>query len=523
MTITAERFGNPPEVTLSGQPRNRFILHHLVGWIATALFALIALTTPTQAQDIPHLERRGEAIQLIVDGQPFLILGGELGNSSASSRAYMQPYWAKLQAMNLNTVLAPVYWELIEPAEGRFDFATVDGLIEDARTHDMRLVLLWFGTWKNSTSSYVPAWVKRDPARFPRTIGAGGKAQEIISASSAEARDADAKAFAALMRHLKASDGDRHTVLMVQVENEVGFLPFAKEGGTGADPLADERAMATAYARYVEAVAAAGKREYALPMFVNGAQGRPGVTPGDYPSGGPLAHLSKEWRQGAPSIDFIAPDIYFSNFAGIVDGYVASGNPLFIPEANRPSDTRIAANALRSIGHRDAIGFSPFAIEDASEAEAGRIAGLYAMLGGIAPLVLDAQAEGRIAGFANPVSFDGTVDEAPLVETLGATRFTATTIDPWTDRAKQDPSAHGAVLIWLGGEDYLLAGQGVTLTVEPADGRGRLGFEQVEEGRYEDGQWIAGRRLNGDQTHQGRHVRLPPGEFGMQRFRVYRY
>jgi beta-galactosidase GanA len=490
-------------------------------WLLS-LFALL-LAAPAAAQDIPHLERRGEATQLIVDGAPFLVLGGELGNSEASNREAMRAHWPKLQAMNLNTVLAPVYWELVEPEEGRFDFATVDWLLEDARAHDMRLVLLWFGTWKNSMSSYAPAWVKRDTVRFPRTTGAEGRAQEIISAYSRNARDADARAFAALMRHLSEVDGERHTVIMVQVENEVGFLPFAKEGGNGRDLLADERAMARAYAHYVEAVAAAGKREYPLPLFVNGAQGRPGVKPGDYPSGGPLAHLAREWRDGAPSIDFIAPDIYFPNFAAIADGYVASGNPLFVPEANRPSDTRIAANALRSIGHLEAIGFSPFAIEDATEAEAKRIAGLYGLLESIAPLVLAAQAEQRIAGFGSPVSFAGEADLTPLTATLGDAVFTATTIDPWTARDAQDPSSHGAVLIWLGGEDYLLAGQGVTFTVEPAGGQGRLGFERVEEGRYEAGEWLPGRRLNGDQTHQGRHVRLPPGEFGVQRFQLYRY
>jgi beta-galactosidase GanA len=495
-------------------------------WLVILLALLLAL--PAAAEDIPRLERRGEATQLIVDGAPFLILGGELGNSEASSREAMRAHWPRLRAMNLNTVLAPVYWELVEPEEGRFDFATVDALLEDARAHDMRLVLLWFGTWKNSMSSYVPAWVKRDTARFPRTTGAGGRAQEIISAFSTEARDADARAFAALMRHLRQVDGDQRTVIMVQVENEVGFLPFAREGGNGTDLAADERAMASAYAAYVEVVAAAGKREYPLPLFVNGAQGRPGVAPGDYPSGGPLAHLAREWREGALSIDFIAPDIYFPNFAGIVDGYVEAGaQPLFIPEANRPPDPALVANALRSIGERDAIGFSPFAIEDANEAQAAKIGGLYEMLEGIAPLVLAAQAEGRIAGFGNPVAFDGTADLTPPTTTLGGAAFTATTIDPWTPREAQAPSTHGAVLIWLGGEDYLVAGQGVTLTVEPADGvnsnGGRIGFDRVEDGRYEAGQWRPGRRLNGDQTHQGRHVRLPPDAFGVQRFRLYRY
>jgi beta-galactosidase GanA len=485
------------------------------------ILAALLLAAPAAAEP-PHLEKRGHATQLVVDGRPFLILGGELGNSSASSREYMRDKWPRLQAMHLNTVLAPVEWDLIEPQEGRFDFASVDGLIEDARGHDMHLVLLWFGTWKNSMSSYVPSWVKRDTRRFPRTDGADGRLQEIISAHSAEARNADAWAFAALMRHLREVDGERHTVLMVQVENEVGFLPFAKEGGNGPDLAADERATAHAYARYLEAVAAAGKREYALPMYANGAQG-PGVKPGDYPSGGPLAHLAKEWRQGAPSLDFIAPDIYFPNFGEIAEGYVKAGNPLFVPEANRPSDPHLVANALHSVGALDATGFGPFAIDDASEADAARIAGLYGMLGQIAPLVLQAQAEGHIAGFANPVSFAGEADLASLHATFGEAAFTATTIDPWTPREAQEPASHGALLIWLGGEDYLIAGQGVTVTVAPADGKGKLGFDWDEEGRFENGQWLPGRRLNGDQTHQGRHVRLPPGEVSMQKFRVYRY
>jgi beta-galactosidase GanA len=425
--------------------------------------------------------------------------------------------------MNLNTLLAPVSWELIEPVEGQFDFGTIDWLIEDARAHDMRLVLLWFGTWKNSMSTYVPAWVKRDTARFPRTLDGEGRPQEILSALSAELRDADARAFAALMRHLKQVDGERYTVIMVQVENEIGFLPLAKEGEQTRDPAADEREQARAYASFVEAVAAAGKAEYALPLFVNAAQGRPGVAPGGYPSGGPLAHLAREWREGAPSVDFIAPDIYFDNFAEITDAYVASGNPLFIPEANRASDPRIGANALRAIGLNRAMGFSPFSIETVGGAGARRIATLYGMLGQLAPLVLEAQADGRIAGFSNPVSFDGEIDLSPIEASFGGFTFTATSIDPWTPREAQDPSTHGALLVWLGGEDFLVAGQGVTFTVADEKGEGQVGFETVEEGYVEGDAWIATRRLNGDQTHQGRHLRLPPGDYTIQKLRLYRY
>ncbi|HSG35549.1 MAG TPA: DUF5597 domain-containing protein [Sphingomonadaceae bacterium] len=484
---------------------------------------MLAVVEIQAAAQTPHLEQRGDAMQLIVDGEPFLVLGGELANSSASHRHFLAPSWEHFEAMNLNTVLAPVSWELIEPVEGQFDFSTVDWLLEDARAHDLRLVLLWFGTWKNSMSTYVPAWVKRDVERFPRTLDAEGKVQEIISAYSPEARNADAKAFAALMRHLKAVDGERHTVIMVQVENEVGFLSLPREDRLTGNPAFDEAAQAQAYALYVDAVAKAGKAELDLPMFVNGAQRRPGAAPGEYPSGGPLPHLAQEWWRLARNVDFLAPDIYFDNFAQITDAYVQTGNPLFIPEANRASDPRIGANALRAFGRNAAIGFSPFSIDTADEAGRKRIASLYGMLEQLAPLVLEAQAEGRIEGFSNPVSFEGEIDLSPIEAVLGGFTFTATTIDPWTPREAQDPSTHGALLIWLGGEDFLVAGQGVTFTVESADGEGQVGLETVEEGHFVDGEWTVTRRLNGDQTHQGRHLRMPPGDNTMQKVRLYRY
>ncbi|AQR73821.1 DUF5597 domain-containing protein [Sphingomonas sp. LM7] len=489
-----------------------------------ASLALLFAAVPAAAQ-IPHLKND----QLIVDGKPFLVLGGELGNSSASDRQWLGPHWARLKAMHLNTVLAPVNWELIEPQEGKFDFTTVGWLIEDARAHDLRLVLLWFGSWKNSMSTYVPAWVKRDEKRFPRTTDARGKAQEILSAFGTATRDADAKAFAALMAHLKKIDGDRHTVIMVQVENEIGFLPTARERGPVAEAAfakfrgSEEAFTANAYARFTEAVTRAGKREYALPMFVNGAQGRPGKLPGEYPSGGPLAHLLDVWRKAAPSLDFLAPDIYFPNFSGIVAGYVRPGNPLFVPEANNAGDPRAAANAFGVIARHRGIGFSPFSIESIDAGGAAKLGALYGLLDSMTPEIVRAQASGRIAGFSPTVSFEGAVDETPQVQTLGGYRFTVSFVDPWTAKDKQVPAEHGGMILWLGGEDYLIAGGGITVTVEPADGKGRVGLDRVEEGRFVDGKWVPGRTLNGDQTHQGRHVRLPPDAQGVQRVRLYRY
>jgi len=538
--------------------------------IAKFCFAvLFCLAGPVLAQP-PALVYRGDTAQLVVDGQPFLILGGELANSSASSRVYMGPIWPRLRAMRLNTLVAPVSWELIEPAEGRMEYANVDALIEDARASGMHLVLLWFGAWKNSMSSYAPAWVKRDAARFARVHGPDGAPMEMLSAFDPDLLAADSRAFAALMAHLRQVDGARHTVLMVQVENEVGMIPGAREHGPAADaafagpvpraltdwlaahratlapPLralweangarragtwaelfgqgdaAEEIFSAWTYAHYVDSVAAAGKAQYPLPMYVNAALARPGRRPGEYPSGGPLAHLFDVWRAGAPRIDLLAPDIYFPNFGEIAASYAAF-NPLFIPEAEHVGDPRIPADAWLAFGRHRAIGFSPFSIDSLSGAEAERLGATYRLIGSFAPELLDAQREGRSAGFAPIVAFDGSVDDTPQQATIGDYRFTVSFVDPWTPRAQQRTGEHGGLILRIGPEDYLVAGEGITVTVAPADGHGAAGIDSAWEGRFEDGSWRPGRLLNGDETHQGRHIRLPPAGPGLQRVRLYRF
>ena len=190
--------------------------------IGCVLMGMGILPRAAMPQDsTPHLRQQGTATQLVVDGKPFLVLGGELGNSTSSSLEYMRPVWPKLVSLNLNTVLVPVYWELLEPVEGKFDFTLVDGLIQEARRNKLRLVPLWFASWKNSMSCYAPAWVKRDQKRFPRAQDGAGRGIEILSPFSKENMETDARAFAAFMRHLREVDGRDHTVIMVQVENEI--------------------------------------------------------------------------------------------------------------------------------------------------------------------------------------------------------------------------------------------------------------------------------------------------------------
>ncbi|MDI1249861.1 MAG: DUF5597 domain-containing protein [Lacunisphaera sp.] len=534
------------------------------------------------AADLPHLRKQGTATQLIVDGQPFLVRGGELGNSSGEPD-YLRSAWPKLKAMNLNTVVAPVYWDVIEPAEGRFEFATLDGLLADARANDLRLVLLWFGSWKNSMSCYAPAWVKRDQARFPRSLDSAGRGLEILSPFHAANRDADVRAFTALMRHLLAND-PQHTVVMVQVENEIGMIPEArdrspeaekqfgspvpaalmnyllknqaalapelaatwsaaggKKSGTwaevfGGGAAGEEIFMAWHFAAYTQAVTAAGKAELALPMFANAALIRPGYQPGQYPSAGPLPHLIDVWRAAAPALDFLAPDIYFQNFSYWAQLYTRSGNPLFIPEALRSPEA--AVNGLYAFGALDAIGFCPFSIETNTEPAAGYLTASFDLVRQLTPLLVEKQGRGLTAGFLQEsveskqpqqVRFGQWIMRAAferaappsLADGLAVVIGTENSALAAGGRAGAAPA--GGLMIALGDDEFLFAGIGLTITFASTEPGQQAGILSVAEGGFVDGQWRHIRWLNGDQTHQGRHVRLEPGRFCIQRVKLYRY
>ena len=514
---------------------------------------------------IPYLKKQGTATQLIVDGRPFLILAGELGNSTASNPEYLRPYWQNFKQMNLNTILCPVYWELIEPKEGKFEFALVDSIIYSARDYNLKLVFLWFGSWKNSMSCYAPLWVKTEQNRFPRARGQDGRALEILTPFNDDNRNADASAFSALMRHIKTIDENNHTVIMIQVENEIGMIPDARDyseeaniffnrqvpdelldylqkhkeslnselyngweakgfqsSGTweeifGEGLQTDELFMAWHFAEYTNYITEAGKEIYPLPMFVNAALIHPGYKPGQYPSAGPLPHLFDIWRAAAPQIDFFSPDIYFNNFAEWCIKYDQPGNTLFIPEAG---NNQSIANAYYAIAQHNAIGYSPFSIESLADPENNQVTKGYDVLNQLSTLIVANQGKGTMAG----VLLDSADQKAQIK--LGDYLFNIRHEYSWKYAARTEGKnpRFGGMIIMLSPDDFFIAGRGIIVTFAVHfDKNAIAGIGSIDEGYSLDGKWISGRRMNGDQSHQGRHLHLPGNTFSIQNVKLYKY
>ena len=572
-----------------------------VRFLACAL--LLCSLVPARAQTksaspaVPRLEKRGQATQLIVDGKPFLVLAGELSNTVSSDTERMKAVWPLLaNKVHMNTVLTGVSWDWIEPEEGKYDFRLVDQLIESARQNNVRIVWLWFASWKNGLSSFAPAWVKAAQDRFPRAQIRGGKTIEVLSTLSRYNREADARAFAALMRHTREVDQTRR-VIMVQVENEVGVLGDARDRspeasrafakpvprelmdylamhqrdllpefrqvwdaagsktsgtweevfGTGAQ--AEEIFMGWNYARYIDAVAEAGKKEYAIPMYVNAWIVQPeDKGPGDYPSGGPQAHMHDVWRAGAPLLDLLCPDVYLPDFTGIAARYSRSGNTLFVPES--AGDTRGAANAFYAIGQLRAIGYSPFGIDNVPrlmgagpdgsqpaslqpppDVEALPFSVAYKTLAQLAPFILEHQSKGTIAAASlNRQNPDQQVKLGDYILNVGLPR------NRRTPDLVPDVTGYG-VFMATGQDEYLLAGDNLQITFTPnTPGPPIAGIARQENGHFENGKWVVTRYLAGDDSvlrydiatvagmgQSGSGVRLSAPDRGIQRVKLYRY
>ena len=544
------------------------------------------------------LQKQGTATQLVVHGMPFLILGGELGNSSAACPQDIERIFPKLKKMGLNTVLVPVYWDLTEPVEGQFDFTLTDKALQQARENDLKIVFLWFGAWKNSMSCYAPLWFKENHKKYPRAYTQSGKPLEIASAFSEAVYEADHHAFSQWMQHIATVDKEEGTVIMIQIENEIGMLEDArdysreankifnapvpaefmtylqknkkalhpqmlkkwesqgckKQGNWqevfGADIYTDEIFMAWHYAKYVEGLAQTARSIYNIPLYVNAAMNSRGRKPGEYPSAGPLAHLIDVWHCGAPSIDILAPDLYDNGFTDWVAQYKLHNNPLFIPEIRLTDNNSVRAFYI--FGEHDAIGISPFSIEDGSDSPNSPLVQSYAKLTELMPLLTKYQGKGLMKGLL----FDSENKEHIIADddlTITARHFFTL---PWDSRATNGSiwPEGGGILFKLSKNEYIVAGSGIVLefaktsekqTIEKQKQLGedgfalrndqiktkhdkfkgmRCGIGYVDEVKVDkDGKLHYVRRLNGDQDHQGRHVRISVGDFKILHVQLYEY
>lgn len=544
------------------------------------------------------LQKQGTATQLVVHGMPFLILGGELGNSSAACPQDIERIFPKLKKMGLNTVLVPVYWDLTEPVEGQFDFTLTDKALQQARENDLKIVFLWFGAWKNSMSCYAPLWFKENHKKYPRAYTQSGKPLEIASAFSEAVYEADHHAFSQWMQHIATVDKEEGTVIMIQIENEIGMLEDARDYSReankifnapvpaefmtylqknkkalhpqmlkkwesqgckkqgywqevfGADIYTDEIFMAWHYAKYVEGLAQTARSIYNIPLYVNAAMNSRGRKPGEYPSAGPLAHLIDVWHCGAPSIDILAPDLYDNGFTDWVARYKLHNNPLFIPEIRLTDNNSVRAFYI--FGEHDAIGISPFSIEDGSDSPNSPLVQSYAKLTELMPLLTKYQGKGLMKGLL----FDSENKERIIADddlTITARHFFTL---PWDSRATNGSiwPEGGGILLKLSKNEYIVAGSGIVLefaktsekqTIEKQKQLGedgfalrndqiktkhdkfkgmRCGIGYVDEVKVDkDGKLHYVRRLNGDQDHQGRHVRISVGDFKILHVQLYEY
>lgn len=575
--------------------------------------SLILMTLTLSALAQPRLVRNGSTAHIVANDTPMLMVGGELGNSSASTLEDVQRHFSHLRQLGLNTVLAPVTWELIEPEEGKFDMTSLNNILKEARKNELKVVLLWFGAWKNSMSCYAPEWFKRDTKRFPRAHAKDRRPVEEASSLSKNVLEADKRAFCRIMEYLRDHDKEQ-TVIMIQVENEIGMINVPRDYSAdatkmyesavprqltdyltknrkslhpyiaeklnksglknianhtwkevfGDDIYGEELFQTWTYATYVQQLAEAGRKIYDLPMYVNVALNSRGREPGQYPSGGPLAHLIDLWHCGAPAIDVLGVDIYDTGIKAWLNRYHLTNNPLFVPEIRL--EDKDAMYALYAFGHHGAMGFCPFSIEDYpvyakasgkdmsgmdlsqddqlnafssyhSNRHLSPIASVYRLLRQAEPLIIERQNTQDMEA----VLLDNENREAEILTPDGIRLTVKHSYSlGWEPGAKEDVWPEAAcTILRLGKEDYLVIGSGVVITYTPAEsapvwqkGDARIGLAKCEVVTFEQDNQTKNakskdmrivRHLNGDQTHQGRHVRIPVGQYEMQHFRLYRY
>ena len=492
---------------------------------------------------IPKIVEKDGRHALLVDGKPFLMLGGQAHNSSAWP-GMMPQVWGAVKTMHANTLEIPIYWEQIEPQPGKFDFSLIDTLLKQGRKNNVHLVLLWFATWKNGSNHYMPEWMKRNAVKYPNITGRNGQPVDSPSPHTQAAMEADAKAFAAVMGHLKIAD-PQHTIIMVQVENEPGAWGSIRDYSSNAQKLfedqvpaellkpevlkalnkpvvekgtwqevfgddADEYFHAWSVAHYTGYVAAAGKAVYPLPMYANAALRDPITNPkaGTYESGGPTDNVIPIWKAAAPAIDLVAPDIYIAEsekVLKVIELYSRPDNALFVPEIGSGDQYARYFYAVLAYG---GIGFSPFGIDDNGQgatkeetaARLGPIAQEYAMARPMMRELAKWTFEGKIKAVVE------REDHAEQTIDLGSWQATVSfgTSARQTEQANTRPIGK-AMVVLLGENDFILIGSFCHFTFKPVGTNAGKAWQylKVEEGKYENGNFKLLRVRNGDETDWG--------------------
>jgi len=560
---------------------------------------LLLGTLSAEAQNIPALKKVGNSTCLIVDGKPFVMRSGELHNSTASSLEYMREnrVMERMAAMNLNSVIATVSWEQFEPVEGKYDYTLIDGLLQDARNNNLKLMLIWFGTWKNPMMTYAPTWVKHDPKRFPRAVDEQGKEMEMFSLFSENIRKADAKAYVALLKHLKSVD-KQHTVVMMQIENEPGIRGTKRDFSTlaekawndnvpkqlinylkknkstlkpdlkrawesngsktkgsweevfgkslskddGTNPiinLTEHLFTAYSFAEHLQYLAKEGKEVYALPTFVNasvfGVKSR-GRSLGN---GCSIDEFFDIYRAGAPDLDILTPNSYMTQLDLICQEYSWKGNPILIPESSV-----FGARALYVVGEWDAIAFSPFGIDSAdtnpdptAKKNAEMLKESYEVIKQMDPLIQSKLGTDEMRGFliyngkdtASVMMGDYKISITPrrgfdigaLMAPAAGAGNTLNGAPAARQQQQQPPYQGGAIIIQTGKDEFYFAGYGFNADIQVKEGvKSRFtGIDSIYEGRFDNGKFIPGRLLNGDE----RNIFLSQDHVGVLKVNVYHY
>jgi hypothetical protein len=524
--------------------KNNVIMMRITAMCCLVVFMTIGkVWGQTGTGMMPKIIEKNGRHALLVDGQPFFILGGQAHNSSGWP-GMLPKVWYAVKTLHANTLEVPIYWEQIEPQPGKFDFSLIDTLLKQGQEYKVHLVLLWFATWKNGSSHYMPEWMKNDAAKYPNITGRNGSLVDSPSPHIQAAMEADAKAFAAVMGYLKKAD-PQHTVIMVQVENEPGawgsvrdYSPVAQklfEGPVPAELLkpevlkslkrpvdakgswhdvfgndADEFFHAWSVARYIGYVAAAGKAVNPLPLYVNAALRDPISNPSasTYESGGATDNVIPIWKVAAPAIDLLAPDIYLSGtdtVLKVIELYNRPDNTLFVPETGSSAEyTKYLYEVLAHGG----IGFSPFGIDDNGQGEgeaeiAARLAPLsqeYAMAGPMMRELAKWGFEGKIKDVVE------REDHADQIIDLGSwqaiVKFGAS---GWRIEQTNKHPIGKAIIVQLGENEFVLIGTLCHFTFKPIGANSGKAWQylKVEEGKYEDGKFKLLRIRNGDETDWG--------------------